>query len=153
MKKIKVLLLIILVVLLSACGIKKEAIDEEEFNRIMTKEGFRISNVYQQVVGYGYFDDAYIAVEKDGKYQIEYYELDEDSNALNFYNANKKIFEASKTDNSIYTNVDLPDNSKYTLTTKDSYKVISRIEDTVVYLDVDKKYKNEVNNILKKLGY
>ena len=44
-------------------------------------------------------------------------------------------------------------NSKYTLKTKDEYKVVSRIEDTVIYADVDEKYEDEVKEILKEMGY
>lgn len=31
--------------------------------------------------------------------------------------------------------------------------VLSRIEDTVIYLKVDSEYKDSVDSILKKLGY
>lgn len=153
MKKLKVLMLMVLVVLLSACGTKREAIDEDKFISIMTNEGFNIVNVEEQFAEYGYFEEAYVALEGSGNYQIEFYELEDASYAVSFYNTNKEIFEASKTGSSIYTNVDLTDTNKYTLTTETEYKVLSRIEETVIYLNVDKEYKEEVTNILKKLGY
>lgn len=153
MKKLKFLLLVVFVTLLSACVTKRESIDEDEFISIMTNEGFNIVNIEKQFAEYGYFEEAYVAVDKSGNYQIEFYELENDSYAINFYNTNKETFEASKTGSSVYTNVDLTDSNRYTLTTEDSYKVLSRIDETVVYLNVDKEYKNEVINILKKLGY
>jgi len=153
MKKMKFFMLLVLFVLLTACGVKKEAIDDEDFSRIMEKEGFSIVNVEQQFVQYEVFEDAYVAIAPSKNYQIEFYELEEDSYAVSFYNTNKEIFEASKTGSSVYTNIDLTDSNKYTLTTGNEYKVISRIEDTVIYLNVDKAYKEEVTNILKKLGY
>lgn len=33
------------------------------------------------------------------------------------------------------------------------YKALSRINETVIYLNIDKEYKKEVQRILKKLGY
>lgn len=42
---------------------------------------------------------------------------------------------------------------KYTLSTESKYKVISRIDNTVIYLNVDDNYKEEVKNVLKELGY
>jgi len=44
-------------------------------------------------------------------------------------------------------------NSKYTLKTNGEYKVVSRIEDTVIYVDVDEKYEDDVKEILKEIGY
>lgn len=153
MKKIKILMLLVFAFLLSACGTKKEALDEENFRRIMTDTGFTIVDVEKQFEEYGYFDDALIALEQTSNYQIEFYELENEGYAKSFYDNNKEIFEASKTDKSIYTNLDLTERNKYTLVTETEYKVISRIEDTVIYINVNKEYKDEVNNILKKLGY
>lgn len=153
MKKLKVLVLMILIILLSACGSKKEVIDEDQFISIMTNKGFNIVNVENQFEKYGYFEEAFVALDKNGNYQIEFYELEDDNYALSFYNNNKSIFESSKADSSMYTSVDFDKNNKYTLTTETEYKVISRIEDTVIYLNVDKIYKEEIIKILKELGY
>ena len=117
----------------------------------MTNEGFVVVNVKDQFAQYNYIEDAYVAT--NNNYQIEFYELEEDNYAVDFYETNKKVFEETKSTTSIYINEDLPESNKYTLTTDKEYKVISRIEDTVVYLNIDKKYKDEANNILKKLGY
>ena len=153
MKKFKFLGLLVVIILVTACGNKKEEIDEDIFVNKMTNEGFNIVNVEKQFEQYGYFEEAYVALEGNGNYQIEFYELENDSYAKNFYDTNKQIFEQSKTGASIYTNVDLNNTNKYTLTTENEYKVISRINDTVVYLNVKKEYKDEANDILKKLGY
>lgn len=153
MKNFKVLLLLVLVVLLSACSSNKEAIDDEKFKNIMEKDGFSITSAKDQFSEYDYIEDVYLAIDKNSTYQIEFYELEDDEYAISFYNVNKEIFQASETDKSVYTNVDLTESNKYTLTTEDDYKVLSRIEDTVIYVDVDKEYKEEVQSVLKKLGY
>lgn len=74
-------------------------------------------------------------------------------NAVSFFNTNKNIFENSKSNDAIETSVSMGNNSKYTLTTNSRYKVVSRIDNTVIYLDVADQYKNDVQSILKSLGY
>ena len=153
MKKLKILLLVLITVVLTACSSNKEPLDDEEFKSIMRDNDYYVVSSLSQFSDYSYIDEAYIAKKTGEDYQIEFYELEDSSCAISFYNTNKEIFEASKTNDSVYTSVDLIDTNKYTLLTLDSYKVLSRIEDTVLYIDVDKKYKDEVNDIIKKLGY
>ena len=43
--------------------------------------------------------------------------------------------------------------STYTLTTNDKYKLLSRIDNTVLYIDVVKDAKSEVKELVKHLGY
>ena len=102
---------------------------------------------------YDYIEKAYIALEEDYDYKIEFYKLDEEEDAIDFYKLNKEKFESQKGSGSAESTVNIGNNSKYTLTTNGEYKVISRIENTAIYLDVDKKYKDEVKEILKELGY
>ena len=151
MKKIKILVLILLIVLLSACSLTKEAIDEDDFNRIMISEGFKVTNVINEYVESSYFEEAFIA-EKDG-YEIQFYELEDDSFAKKIYNANKQQMESAKDGTYMESNVDLINNNKYSVDTQGTYTVVSRIDDTIVYLSVNSKFKEEVNSILKKLGY
>lgn len=152
MKKIKFLILVFLGILLTACVVEKEAIDEDDFIRIMTNEGF---NIKQQFEYSGDLEEYYIATDPKGEYEIEFWELDSDSNsnAKEFYENAKRMIETQKKGTYKDSNVDLINTNKYTLTNETMYIVISRIEDTFIYLDVDKEYKEEVNNILKKLGY
>ena len=151
MKKLKILVLMILAVLLSACSIKKEAIDEDDFIRIMTNEGFEVVNTVNEYTEYPYFEETYVA-KKDG-YEIQFYELEDDSFAKKIYSENKQQMESTKTGTYVESNVDLINNNKYSVDTQGVYTVVSRTDDTIVYLSVNSKFKEEVNSILKKLGY
>lgn len=153
MKKLKVLLLMALVVLLCACSSNKEALSIKKFSQIMQKEGFNIVSVKEHFSEYDYIKDVYLAVEKNNNYQIEFYELENAEYAISFYEVNKEIFKDSETDKNAHTNVDLIDSNRYTLITEDSYKVLSRKKNTVICVDVEKQYKDEIKTILKKLGY
>ncbi len=153
MKKLKVILLLILVIFLSACSFDKKAIDSSEFKEIMRDNSYYVVNSKDQFSEYDYILNSYIAIDSQQNYQIEFYELEDEENAIAFYDYNKDIFEGYKISTSIYTDVSFSNNSKYTLTTDDSYRVLSRVDNTVIYISVDKKYKDEVKSILKELGY
>ena len=134
MKRVKQFLigLICIVVLFTLTGcVKKTAITSDEFKNKMV----------------------YIAINKDSTYQIEFYELSNKDYASNFFNNNKKTFEDSKSSGSTETSVSIGNNEKYTLTTKGKFKVVSRIDNTVIYLNVNDNYKSSVKDVLKDLGY
>jgi len=152
-KKIKTLMLVVLVVLISACSSKKEAIDVDRFKEVMRDNSYYVVNSKEQFSEYDYIIESYIAINSDKTFQIEFYKLSDVDNSIAFYNYNKDIFDASKTSNSVYTDINLNNNSKYTLTTDDSYKVLSRIDDTVVYVNTNKEHKDDIKSILKKIGY
>ena len=135
-------------------NLNKQPITVSEFKEIMEDKDFEIIDAIDQFEDYNdYIKKAYIALEEDYDYQIEFYKLDEEDDAIDFYKTNKEIFEDSKGSSSVETKVSMGNNSKYTLKTKDEYKVVSRIEDTVIYADVDEKYEDEVKEILKEIGY
>ncbi len=150
MKKLKILSLLLITLLLTACGNKK-AIDSDKFKSIMRDNNYYVVNSKEQFSEYDYIVESYIA--ESDNYQIEFYILQDDMNAKAFYDYNKEIFDAERTSISMYTSVDFTNTNKYTLTLEDSYKVLSRINNTVIYVDVEKEYKNDINSILKKLGY
>lgn len=134
-------------------NLNKQPITASEFKDIMEDKDFEIMDVKDQFEAYDYIEKAYIALEEDYDYQIEFYRLEEEDDAISFYKTNKEKFEDSKGSSSAQTSVSMGNNSKYTLKTKDEYKVVSRIENTVIYLDVDEKYEDEVKEILKEMGY
>ena len=150
MKKLKILSLLLITLLLTACGNKK-AIDSDKFKSIMRDNNYYVINSKEQFSEYDYIVESYIA--ESDNYQIEFYIMQDDMNAKAFYDYNKEIFDAERTSISMYTSVDFTNTNKYTLTLEDSYKVLSRINNTVIYVDVEKEYKNDINSILKKLGY
>ena len=62
-------------------------------------------------------------------------------------------FENSKSRSSIETNVSMKNYSKYTLLSNGKYMVISVINNTAIYVNVEESHKEEVDNILNELGY
>ena len=132
---------------------EKEAISAEEFKSVMENKGYTIVDVTSQYAQYGYIEKAYIAITNDRQYQVEFYTLTDDEKAVYFYNINKTIFENSKQGLTSETNAELKNYCKYTLNNNGKYNVISRINNTAIYLDVDEEYKDIIKDLLKEIGY
>ncbi len=43
--------------------------------------------------------------------------------------------------------------STYSLTTNGKYKYLSRIDNTLIYIDASDDYKDAIKDIIKELGY
>lgn len=160
MKKTVIIALIAVVVVIAIVGVifvnlnkEKKSITASSFYTTMSQKGYNVQDANRQFAEYNYIKQAYIAINKDNSYQIEFYELLDDSYATSFYNNNKFIFESSKGNASAETNVGFNNYSKYTLSSNGKYMVVSRINNTVIYVNVDDNYKDTVKDILDELGY
>lgn len=159
-----VILILIIVLILVVGGViigvvimnknkNKEPITPEQFKSTMEDMGYLVKDVKEQFKNYDYVKAGYISMDKEYKYQIEFYELDTEKNAIYFYNINKSKFENSKSLAATNTEIALGNNSKYVLKSNGQYRSVSRIENTCIYIDVDEEYKDEVKEILKVIGY
>ena len=152
-----VILFIILAVVLTMFFInltkEKPSITASDFYSIMREKGYSVKSADSQLSDYDYIKKVYVAVSKDSGYQIEFYEFTDDFYASEFYDNNQYIIESSKGMNSAYTNVELKNYAKYTLLANGKYRVISRINNTAIYLDVNSNYKDIVKDLLDELGY
>lgn len=159
MKKPIIIAIVIVVILIAIIGIvfanlnkEKISITAESFKSSMEQKGYRITNANSQFSEYDYVKQVYIASSSDYSFQIEFYEFTDENYAMSFYTNNKSIFEASK-GNSAETSVSLKNYSKYTLSSNGKYMVVSRIDNTAIYVDVDDNYRDTVKAILDELGY
>ena len=161
MKK-KIIFIILAVFLVLGVGVfalflflnrEKESMSGSEFKSFMEKNNYVVIDTKSQFSNYDYIVKSYLATKSDYSFKIEFYELSDDTYAINFYNNNMKIFEQENKDNYAKINVSLKNYSKYTLSTDKKFKVVSRIDNTVAFVNVDNKYKDEVNKLLKDMGY
>lgn len=142
--------MIVTAILMTGCG-NKEAISSSEFKSIMGSKGYDVQDATSQFSAYDYVKQVYIAL--NDEYQIEFYELSDEDKAVSFFETNKTIFEDSKSSTSSQVSTSIGNHSKYALSSDESYKVVSRIDNTVIYLNVDEEYKDEVKDLLEDLGY
>ncbi len=158
MKKVKILLasLLTLAVLFgfSGCGKNKNPITAKEFKSKMEEKSYTVTTSTNQYSNSS-IKESYIAVAKNYGYQIEFIVLDSDDSAISMYRTNESNFEVEKNKATVksYTTVSLANYAKYTLLANNKYKVISRIGNTLIYIDANANYKDEIKTVLDELGY
>lgn len=144
-------MVIIMVFVVTGCS--KERITAEAFKSKMENKGYNVVDITDQYSSSDKFVKVYVALSKDKTYQVEYYELKDVDAATTVFESSKTNFENSKGVSSVNTNVSLGNYSKYTLATNGKYKLITRVEDTLIYANVDSSYKNKVIDAVDSLGY
>lgn len=157
MKKLKSIFTIVLCITcllgFSGCGKKKTPITADEFCDKLESKGFVVSDSSYAYSQYKDISESYIAISPDYKYQIEFIVADSTSGATSLYNTNKSKFELGKGGYSKNKSVEMANYATYSLLSNGKYQVISRIDDTLVYVNVDEQYKDDVQSILSELGY
>lgn len=132
----------------------KEAMSSYLYKATMEEKGFNVIDANSALSSsITQVKQAYLAIDNSYSYQIEFYELIDEEAAISFYNNNKKSFEESKGNASADTNVEMKNHAKYTLSSNGKYMVVSRIDNTVIYISVPDAYRDVVKDILKEIGY
>ena len=150
MKKIiSVLIGAILIFALIGCGSKK-AMTVEDFESKMGKNGYEVINITSQYPSKA-IKDVLIA-RKDG-YQIEFFVVENVDVAVSSYNLNKETFEKSKGNKSVQTQKTMGNTSRFTLKANAKYKVISRIENTFIFINAPQEKSEEIDTVLKELNF
>lgn len=131
---------------------EKTPVTADKFKTTMEAKEFRVVDVTSQFAQYSnYMNKAYVA-QKDG-YQIEFFVLSDVDNATKMYHTNKEKFESQKGNASGSYTTSMKNYSLYSITTNGKYKYVSRIDNTLVYVDADTNYQKEIKTVLKELGY
>lgn len=154
--KIVLLIIVLLVVFVLAFtnfNKEKTSLTTSDFISIMSSKSYSTVDALSQFSEYDYIKEVTIALSGDNTHQIEFYVLEDESYAAQFYNNNRAIFESTKDNMSAETSVSINNYAKYTLSTSGKYNVVSRINNTVIYLSVDESYKDSINELLEELGY
>ena len=151
-KILYVLTLMVVTLTLTGCGNKK-AITIDEYKDIMSTNSFVLNNAKNRISVNSNIKDIYIAANPKDNYQIEFYVLESVDTAKTFFSENKTRFSKEVGKNKIETKFKKGNSEKYTVTSLGQYRLVSRIENTVIYLDTRESNKKKVDEILKELGY
>ena len=138
------------VLLLTGCG-KKSAINTSKFRSIVESSGYTFTDDYDSYSSYNYFNEAVIA--SKGDCDIQFFVLDNASDAKNMFNTNKSKFENSKTGLSTEVSTSLNNYDTYLVQTNGYYKYLSRVDNTLVYVNVLMECKDSVKNIIDIMKY
>ena len=149
---IVIVLVGIVLVVFNTLNKEKTPISANTFNTTMESKGYIMTDTTSQFAQYGNYMSKSYAAQKTG-YQIEFYELSSEENAISMYNTNKTKFESQKSNASASATASMNNYATHSLTTNGKYKYLSRIDNTLVYIDVDESYKDVVKDIMKEIGY
>lgn len=153
-KKISLVILIIMLFILSACNTKEERkpISSDSFKLVAEDDDYTVKDVTDTLKNKKGIKEAIVASVKTD-YQIEYYVLDDNEIAQKMYTRNKNRFENVKSslDKAEVTETD--NYSEYKVTSRNRYMLVCKIDNTLIYASVEEKYKDNVTNLIKRLGY
>lgn len=145
------IVLLLSVFMVTGCE-TKTPLEPKDFVDLIEQNEYKTTNVLNQFEQYDQIKNAFVAQDKEMRYQIEYYQLDTIESAKSFYNGNKEIFQKMENIKS-RTNLNQDNYERYAQSTDSAYSSISRIDNTILYANVKIEYKEEVKEIIKKLGY
>jgi hypothetical protein len=136
---------------LSGCGASKAKLEPEQFKSRMENEGFEIKDASKEM-NYDYIIKIYVA--KKTNYNIEYYNIIDEDYAAIFYQNNVEFINNNIVgDDTLVFEENGSNYSKYTVVYDGRYKLVSRIDNTVIFLNVSDRYKDDIDNLIGKLGY
>ena len=150
----KILLIIVFIsslFIITGCGNKK-TVDVETFTKIAKDQGYKVVDVSEQYSSYSYIKSG-TAAKASEKWHIEFYILEDKVGAINMYNVNKDKFNEQKSDSKTYSEKAFYNYNKYTLKANGQYMYLSRIDNTLLYCNVQTKYEKAAKKLIKKLGY
>ncbi len=140
----------IMLFIITGCGNKK-AISTDTFKTNAEGEGFTVTDVQAQYSSYGYINQATVAA-KDG-YQIEFFVLSDSTYAKSMFDTNKAILENINGNNKTKTEINMSNYNKYTVSTSTNYGYLSRIDNTLIFINASNDKKDDIKKFVKKLGY
>ena len=130
----------------------KETLEPNQFKTQIEKKGFIVVDQTSAVIHLNAdLNYSYIATTPDERYAIEYYSFNGESGAQAFYA--QKHADITATGGQVSTELNQGNYQKYTLNHNGKYTIISRISNTVVFVHADKNYMEEINIIVKDVGY
>lgn len=154
MKKKLLLLFVcaIALVFVTGCDITKKAITTDQFIKVTEGKGLHTVDVKEQFKDFDFIKEATVAASQEG-WQIEFYVLSDKDQAKSMYNKNLKTFQDYKGSGSKELKTEIGNYNKYVLETKDYYRVLTRVDNTFLYVEVPQVIKEKASDIISDLGY
>lgn len=150
-KKLLFVLILLSTLFITGCT-TKETLEPNQFKTQIEKKGFIVVDQTSAVIHLNAdLIYSYIATTPDERYAVEYYSFNGESGAQAFYA--QKHADITATGGQVSSELNQGNYQKYTLNHNGKYTVISRISNTVVFVHADKNYMEEINIVVKDIGY
>lgn len=150
-----VLLMAVLCVTAAGCTAKKEAITSERFEEIMDENGYELLDVTSDFPE-GTVERAILAqYSGEESYELQFLEFHSKDQAESLFEQHRDTFEAySDAKSNVSVNIGNYHYYEQTDIGGDGYfYVLSQVDHTLLFGVVDKKCKDDVKDIMDKLGY
>lgn len=148
---LSIILILTTMLLFTGCA-QKTALTDAEFKTKAESMGYTVHDISEQYAEYEQIETATLAQSEDG-YNIEFYTLTSEKEAVSMFNLNKEKFKSYKSGSSSETSLNSKNSSKYVLISSGSFMCVSTVDDTLIYIDVDTEYKDAVKEFLKEIEY
>lgn len=153
-KRVISLTIIFLIMLFNLTGCaKKEAISIEKFNEIVKNQD---CSVEENLEYYDKFIDI-IAGSKakySDKWEMNFYVLSGNKDAELMFEKDRNILESYKKNVSkLQIETTMPSYELYEIVASEHFGYVCRIDNTVLYVDAEEQYKDEIKAVIEELGY
>lgn len=125
----------------------------EEFCVALEDKGYSVVDVKEQFSEFEHIKYAYVAIDSENSYQIEFYETGSVSEARGMFESNVSKVKSSKGNGGAVTSSSAGNHAKYRQSYNSEYWVVAYISNTLVYVHTDENYKDTVDELLKSIGY
>lgn len=150
MKKLLLFCLILISsIFLVGCGDTKEALNNETFQEKLKLKSFTVVDETSSVSGKDFIESYFVATHPQGFYKLDFYIFKNEASAQAFYARERDGFGGQGS----YNELNVGNFSKYTQICNGKYGIVSRVGSTAIYANIDDVYRNEVNTLLKEIGY
>lgn len=148
MKKVKILLLIFIFILV---GCKKNEVSLDEFIEVAKFHGYYIEENKTGYETYPNILDVYYAVNREEAYDIQFLKLDTIDYAKKFFLLNVDEIRNDITDEDYVKSKSLSNYELYHAENLDTYYIIIRSKENIIYIAAPVEYINEIEDFLEGL--
>lgn len=150
----KILLFVVgIFMLFTLTGCSKTSMTTEQVKSLANGHSYNAVDVLSQYAEVAQIKEATVIQGGNGNWQVEFYVLDTTDSAIGMYNTNVTSFDVFDTGTKAKATVSGKNYATYSLTTTDKHRYLGRVDNTLLYVDVDVKYKDEVKAFVDELGY
>lgn len=156
MSKTKIIVYFLCITMITAsfagCS-SKTPITSDEFSQTMIAANFIVEDVTARTQTNGLATCVIVAAKEDRSYQIEFWELTDSDTGKGVYNKNKTLLSEEHSSKAVSSEFNLGNYNYYAFTADGNFRMVARIDNTMLYCEADKAYKEEIIDFAKQLGY
>ncbi len=148
-KKVLIPWMLFYLICICGCG-SRNALTTDAFSQIMEEKDFTVLDVTEHIK-VDYVESVRLAIAED--YQIEFYTFTNKDAAASVWEQNRSVFEEKADEASVRVTKNIANYSFFSLDSAGLYRMVARIDNTMLYVVADERHKAEITALIKELGY